>query len=86
MMLEKTIVMTDEPKIKELNEILQQKNQKLLELEMNQNSFNSNTVLVIKELVRIKKQENQKLKLKLFNQKLKDIKILKKTKKPEQKQ
>ncbi|CAD8080855.1 unnamed protein product [Paramecium sonneborni] len=60
-LIEKTVVMTDEPKIKELTEIIQQKNQKILELEMNLNSnslnassVNTNTVLVIKEQVRTK--------------------------------
>ncbi|CAD8184907.1 unnamed protein product [Paramecium pentaurelia] len=60
-LIEKTVVLTDEPKIKELTEIIQQKNQKILELEMNLNSnsvnvssVNTNTVLVIKEQVRTK--------------------------------
>ncbi|CAD8172970.1 unnamed protein product [Paramecium octaurelia] len=57
-LIEKTVVLTDEPKIKELTEIIQQKNQKILELEMtlnsNSNSVNTNTVLVIKEQVRTK--------------------------------
>ncbi|CAD8085378.1 unnamed protein product [Paramecium primaurelia] len=68
-LIEKTVVLTDEPKIKELTEIIQQKNKRILELEQNGNYSmnNQSSVIVIKEQVRIKDQRIRELEVQVEN-------------------
>ncbi|CAK89186.1 unnamed protein product (macronuclear) [Paramecium tetraurelia] len=68
-LVEKTVVLTDEPKIKELTEIIQQKNKRIIELEQNANYTMSNqsSVVVIKEQVRVKDQRIRELEIQVDN-------------------